>query len=121
MGQRLGGRVTELHGWGPWANLFRLNGGKSLNSQDWGYLKPQVACIKLKLRYIPHQGAPRVIRHAVGGVRSKLKRNPDESRLKTRLLLREVDLLLEHLSHKGGNWRALGPGQSDVGEEWMPL
>jgi len=89
-----------------------------LNSQDCGYLKPQVVRIKLKLRHIPHQGAPRVVRHAVSEGEATLKTTP--ARIE-RLLLREVNWLLEHLGNKGGDWRALGPGQSDVGEERMPF
>ena len=70
------------------------------------------------MRHIPHQGGTRVIRHAVAEGEATLKMTT--ARIE-RPLLGEVDRLLEHLGNKGRDWRALGPGQSDVSEKWVPL
>ena len=70
------------------------------------------------MRHIPQQSGTRVIRHAVAGGEAALKIS--SARI-VRPLLGEVDRFLEHLGHKGRDWGALRPGQSNVSEKWMPL
>lgn len=49
------------------------------------------------------------------------RRSPGRGLSVKRLLAGEVDWILEHLGDQCGNWRALRPGQGDVGKERMAL